>query len=337
MDRKQSDSVRHIFAFRLSFGSLLFLSLLFGLLPMANATSEPWSNIYMNSTNARAGEMLQMTFKDLVSEVGITSIDLGFIAPSQTNWVHSLNSFIIISGTIYSGTWRTDFKVPETAEMGTWTTVIWVHESKGNATYQYTGPNIHVGPLSTVTPPISLNNSWITVNLSSVVSNSQIGIEGLDICGYHFTPGFLTENQSVSCDKSFLVDLGQFFAATSGLVQQDISLCGIRIRAGTTVGFGVMLNCVSPADKAAADARAAQQVADAAAKAAADALAAQQAADSAAKALADKASADALASQKAAATKAALQKKTTITCIKGKLTKTVTAIKPTCPAGYKKK
>ena len=30
-------------------------------------------------------------------------------------------------------------------------------------------------------------------------------------------------------------------------------------------------------------------------------------------------------------------KKTTITCIKGKLTKSVTAVKPTCPAGYKKK
>ena len=29
--------------------------------------------------------------------------------------------------------------------------------------------------------------------------------------------------------------------------------------------------------------------------------------------------------------------KTTITCIKGKVTKKVTAVKPKCPAGYKKK
>jgi hypothetical protein len=29
--------------------------------------------------------------------------------------------------------------------------------------------------------------------------------------------------------------------------------------------------------------------------------------------------------------------KTTITCVKGKLTKKVTAVKPVCPAGYKKK
>jgi hypothetical protein len=30
-------------------------------------------------------------------------------------------------------------------------------------------------------------------------------------------------------------------------------------------------------------------------------------------------------------------KKTSITCVKGKTTKKVTAVKPTCPKGYKKK
>lgn len=38
-----------------------------------------------------------------------------------------------------------------------------------------------------------------------------------------------------------------------------------------------------------------------------------------------------------AALKASLKKKTTITCVKGKLIKKVTAVKPTCPSGYKKK
>jgi hypothetical protein len=33
----------------------------------------------------------------------------------------------------------------------------------------------------------------------------------------------------------------------------------------------------------------------------------------------------------------AAKKKTTITCVKGKLTKKVTAVKPVCPKGYKKK
>ena len=50
-----------------------------------------------------------------------------------------------------------------------------------------------------------------------------------------------------------------------------------------------------------------------------------------------KAAADLLAKQKAAAAKALANKKTTITCIKGKTVKKVTAIKPVCPKGYKKK
>jgi membrane protein involved in colicin uptake len=44
-----------------------------------------------------------------------------------------------------------------------------------------------------------------------------------------------------------------------------------------------------------------------------------------------------LKAQQEAATKAGLAKKTTINCIKGKLTKKVTAVKPKCPAGYKVK
>jgi hypothetical protein len=39
----------------------------------------------------------------------------------------------------------------------------------------------------------------------------------------------------------------------------------------------------------------------------------------------------------AAAAKVAASKKTTITCVKGKLTKKVTAVKPKCPSGYKVK
>jgi len=73
-------------------------------------------------------------------------------------------------------------------------------------------------------------------------------------------------------------------------------------------------------------------------KAAADKLAAdlkaKQEAD--AKAAADKLAAEMKAKQEAEA-KAAAVKKTTITCVKGKLTKKVTAVKPVCPKGYKKK
>jgi len=71
-------------------------------------------------------------------------------------------------------------------------------------------------------------------------------------------------------------------------------------------------------------------------KAAADKVMADKAA--ADKVIADKAAADKLLADKAAAVaKAAAEKKTTITCVKGKLTKKVTAVKPVCPSGYKKK
>jgi hypothetical protein len=43
------------------------------------------------------------------------------------------------------------------------------------------------------------------------------------------------------------------------------------------------------------------------------------------------------ADKAAAASKASAVKKKTITCIKGKLTKKITAIKPKCPTGYKLK
>jgi hypothetical protein len=77
--------------------------------------------------------------------------------------------------------------------------------------------------------------------------------------------------------------------------------------------------------KAAAELKAKQE---ADAKAAAE-LKAKQEADA-------KAAAELKAKQEADA-KAAALKKTTITCVKGKLTKKVTAVKPKCPSGYKLK
>jgi len=44
-----------------------------------------------------------------------------------------------------------------------------------------------------------------------------------------------------------------------------------------------------------------------------------------------------VAADKLAAAKLASMKKTTITCVKGKVTKKVTAVKPRCPTGYKVK
>jgi hypothetical protein len=82
--------------------------------------------------------------------------------------------------------------------------------------------------------------------------------------------------------------------------------------------------------KAASELKAKQE---AEAKAAADVRAKQ---DADAKAAAERVAAELKAKQEVSAKEAAT-KRTTIVCIKGKLTKKVTAVKPVCPAGYRKK
>jgi hypothetical protein len=170
------------------------------------------------------------------------------------------------------------------------------------------------------------------VNLYNLVSNSQIGEPGLDICGLRYSPGRLNVNESVTCKTSFSVDLGQFFASSGGLVLKDFSLCGVFIGAGTRIGLGVSLGCTSPEDKAIQ----AKAAAEAASKAAAD-----KAATDAVNAAKDKAAQDAadkVAAQKKIADQAAAsKKKTTITCLKGKTIKKVTGVNPVCPKGYKRK
>ena len=93
--------------------------------------------------------------------------------------------------------------------------------------------------------------------------------------------------------------------------------------------------------KAAADAKTAAEKAAADAKTAAEKMAAESQA-AAVRAEAEQLIVDAkmeavriLAAAKAKAL--AMTKKTTITCVKGKLIKKVTALKPVCPKGYKKK
>ena len=100
----------------------------------------------------------------------------------------------------------------------------------------------------------------------------------------------------------------------------------------------------SVAEKAAAEKAAAEKAAAekaAAEKAAAEKAAAEKARQEAdARAAADKILADARAAADkilADAKAAVVTKKTTISCVKGKLIKKVTAVKPICPVGYRKK
>jgi hypothetical protein len=118
---------------------------------------------------------------------------------------------------------------------------------------------------------------------------------------------------------------------------------------------GQSCNLVSPAIKAAADKAAADKVAAekaaadkvAAEKAAADVIAAVNAATDAANKATELAVQLAAATAKMAADKVAAVnlalklaksgKTTTISCVKGKVIKKVTAVKPVCPTGFKKK
>jgi membrane protein involved in colicin uptake len=121
--------------------------------------------------------------------------------------------------------------------------------------------------------------------------------------------------------------------------------CSSRCGMTNSVPAPAPSKTTSPTDASNAAIDAAKQEADA--KAAAE-LKAKQEAD--AKAATEKAAAELKAKQEAdakakaakilAAAKAkaaAAKKKTTITCVKGKLTKKVTAVKPVCPKGYTKK
>ena len=144
-------------------------------------------------------------------------------------------------------------------------------------------------------------------------------------------------------------------ATSKNLISGSVLAEGSGNAHGVTLLCGTIVSCIQERNpwgavakfSAAAEALKISQAAEA--KAAADKILAEAKA-AADKAAADKAAADAratadklLADAKAeadrilAAAKAAALKKTTITCVKGKLTKKVTAVKPVCPAGYKKK
>ena len=109
-------------------------------------------------------------------------------------------------------------------------------------------------------------------------------------------------------------------AASKALLEASLiaerAMLDLRLSADKAALEKIIAEAKAANEKILADAKAAQ---DAAVKAAAELKAKQEAA------------------AKAAADKAAAPKKTTITCVKGKLTKKVTAVKPVCPKGYKKK
>jgi len=198
-------------------------------------------------------------------------------------------------------------------------------------------------PLTSVTIP----NSVTTIGYKAF-AESQIGSVAIGNSVRIIEPGAFTRTQltSVTIPNSVTTISDRAFSGNSYLATVSIpdGLTSLASRAfeknylltsifycGKLTDFPITPTC--PPER--------QAVIDAA-KAAADKAAADKAA--ADKAAADKAAADKIiqdakleAARILAAAKAAANKKTTITCVKGKLVKKVTAIKPKCPAGYKVK
>jgi hypothetical protein len=149
-----------------------------------------------------------------------------------------------------------------------------------------------------------------------------------------FTDDYLTLTSAIASNEAFCLSVASEFgiSLTSGIscVSQLANAYPAAYKQNPKIGeltsnFAICLE-VNDALNAAQDAM----------KNANDSLAFAAKSLSNLKAAADKAAADAITAQKAAAAaKASALKKTAITCIKGKLTKTVVAVKPVCPAGYK--
>jgi hypothetical protein len=173
-------------------------------------------------------------------------------------------------------------------------------------------------------PPIFIKSSVPGVSIGTGVSISAgvtIGTGYIDL-SYETLLGF-TKND---LQGTVLISARTFNSANEAtpFFGQRSYLALTEVKALMAAAEAKAIADKATADKAAADKAAAD-------KAAADKAAADKAADKA------KVAADQEAADKAAADKAAATKKTTITCVKGKVTKKVTAIKPKCPTGYKLK
>jgi hypothetical protein len=154
----------------------------------------------------------------------------------------------------------------------------------------------------------------------------SVEIEGLQLAntGIDSGKGLLVSNKSRSEIKTYLGNL--LLQAKAKEEAEAKAAAELRAKQEEEAKAVVELKAKQEAEaKAAAELRAKQE---AEAKAVAELRAKQEAE---AKAVAE------LRAKQEAAAKLAATKKTTITCVKGKLTKKVTAMKPACPAGYKKK
>jgi 5-hydroxyisourate hydrolase-like protein (transthyretin family) len=232
----------------------------------------------------------------------------------------------LVDGTDKDGTYKITFKLASYSESGSYRIDLYA-VSNENLVASASGGNVNVTGSSVSKPSIAISavkqkatfalvGGQFEVTLRVVSTNGTKNVSGQITApggGFSGSQGQLVDGTDK--DGTYKITFGLASYAEIGSYRIDLYAVSVENLVGSASGgnFQVYgsLDAKAAADKAAAD------------KAAAD------------KAAADKAAADKAAAE--AKAKAAATKKTTITCVKGKLTKKVTASKPKCPVGYMKK
>jgi len=320
-------------------GVVIALVLLGVGIPQIHAAPTPpqANSIVVSPTTIAPGGTVTVTFNVTSSSdipVGAASI-VQFYAPSGANYGRIFQSN---AGTPRNQSWTAQIQIPITAESGKYSLSVSVpFDANGlsggfvqtkdalTVTGSTSAPTAPKANNIFVTPTTIEPGGTVTVTFN-VTSSSDIPVGASSIIQFYAPSGanygrIFQSNAGTPRDQSWTALVQIPATAESGKYSLSISvpfdangLSGGFVQTKDAIWVG------TAAEKAALD------------KAAADKIALDKA--TAEKAAADKAAADKAAADKA---KAASLKKTTITCVKGKLTKKVTAVKPKCPVGYKKR
>jgi hypothetical protein len=207
--------------------------------------------------------------------------------------------------------------------------VLWNAQSD-NRIFLYTppnsSPNISWSPIVTSVPTDLSPKGIYTLSgkqLNGVTTGSFEGDERQNSTNYPLVQ--ITNNATGKVSYARTFDIGSFSIAPN-----NVSAIKFQVSSDITRGSSTLRVIASGFASLPVTVTVNVPLTEAEIKAAADKAAADKAA-------ADKAAADKAAADKAAADKAAAVKKLTIACIKGKTVMKITAIKPTCPSGYRKK
>jgi hypothetical protein len=339
---------------------MLGVSLIFAGISQSQAAPTPpqANSIVVSPTTIVPGGTVTVTFNvTSSSDISAPSNSIvQFYAPSGANYGGIYQSK---SGTPRNLSWSAQILIPITAEGGKYSLSISVpFDANGlSGGFVQTRDALTVtGSTSRPTPPQANNivvspktiapGGTVTVTFN-VTSTSDVHYPSNSIVQFYAPSGanyggIYQAKSGTSRDQSWIALIQIPATAESG--NYSLSLSVPFDANGLSGGFVQTKDAIwvgTAAEKAALDKAAADKIAldkATAEKVAADKAAAEKsAAELKAKKEAEAKAAAELKAKQEAEAKAASQKKATITCVKGKLTKKVTAVKPKCPSGYKLK